>query len=322
MALPKQVEQQLREVEEMERALTVKPEEPLAETPPAASAVESAPTEVVVESQVVELKPSEPPADWEQKYRSLQGHFDREVPKLHAQNKELVTQLQGLQVQMDTLKPQPKAEDSLVTEADVEAFGADLISVQRRIAREVMRESVAPLEAEIKQRDEKIAKLEAALQHTDGTVTAMSFEQKLAIAVPGFDQLNTDPKWIAWLDETDPYTGEPRRGFAEYVYGQGDVVKLKHVVDMYTKSSAAPAVDPQETERQQRQTELQHQITPSRSSTASSTAPAANTRLYTEAEMVNQFSKVRTLNVAGKYDEAAKLEAELSDAYIQGRVRG
>jgi hypothetical protein len=38
--------------------------------------------------------------------------------------------------------------------------------------------------------------------------------------------------------------------------------------------------------------------------------------------MNKQFNTVRQLNIAGKYEEAAKLEAELSEAYMQGRVRG
>jgi hypothetical protein len=38
--------------------------------------------------------------------------------------------------------------------------------------------------------------------------------------------------------------------------------------------------------------------------------------------MTMEFDKVRDLNVSGKYDEAAKLENELSEAYMQGRVRG
>jgi hypothetical protein len=38
--------------------------------------------------------------------------------------------------------------------------------------------------------------------------------------------------------------------------------------------------------------------------------------------MAAQFNKVRDLNLAKKYDEASKLEDELSAAYMEGRVRG
>jgi hypothetical protein len=37
--------------------------------------------------------------------------------------------------------------------------------------------------------------------------------------------------------------------------------------------------------------------------------------------MDKAWNKTRNLNTSGKYDEAAKLEAELTAAYMEGRVR-
>ena len=190
-----------------------------------------------------------------------------------------------------------------------------MIDVQRRVAAEVM----APIKAELKARDAKIAELEQRLMKTGSDVAASSFEQKLAVAVPNFSSINASPEWVAWLDEPDLYTGEPRRAFAEFAYSNGDVEKVKRVVDAYLKTTTPP---PEQTERQQRQAELERQVTPSRSSASSTPAQPANARIYTEAQMVKLFNQVRVLNVAGKQDEASKLEAELSDAYMQGRVRG
>ena len=320
MALPKQVEQQMKEIEEMERALTAQSEgdatpEPVAETQP----VQEQPTEPVEQAPVAEAKPVEPTEDWAQKYRSLKGHFDAEVPRLHQQNKELLTQLQTMQAQIaDLQKPKQQAVDErLVSDEEEERYGADLIDVQRRVAKEVMRDMVKPLQDDLAKRDAKIAQLEAQLGKTSGDVTTLTFEQQLEKAIPNFAQLNTDPKWIAWLDEVDPYTQEPRRSYAEYVYGNGDVVKLKQIVGFYETSTNQ---QPQDQQRQQRQTELQRQVAPSRTATAS-TAPQGE-RFYTEAENNRMWNKVKELYSKGQNDEAAKIESELSQAMMQGRIRG
>lgn len=322
MALPKQVEKQLQEIEAIERSIAAPQEAAPAETTaepsaPAPSTDEGQPTETVVQQQP-EPAP-EPTEDWKLKYERLHGKFNAEVPRLHQQNKELVNQLNAMQAQIEELRqartaPEP-AEERLVTQQDEEAFGADMIDLQRRVTREVMREFVTPLQQELKLRDAKIAQLEQTLTQTGGEVATMSFEQKLNLAVPNFDQINTDPKWIAWLDETDPFTGEPRRAYAEYVYNNGFVDKVKQVVDLYQSMTAEPAP----TQRNQRQTELQRQVQPAR--TATTPAQSTEARVYTEAEIGRLFDKVSVLNRQGKFEEASTLEAELDSAYLQGRVR-
>jgi curved DNA-binding protein CbpA len=44
-------------------------------------------------------------------------------------------------------------------------------------------------------------------------------------------------------------------------------------------------------------------------------------KVYSEKEINRAWDRIRNLNTKGQYDEAAKLEAELTAAYIEGRVR-
>lgn len=316
MALPKQVEQQLREIEEIEKQMGG-PSKPAEDTAAVdIQQTDPAPAEEPIASEP-EVKAPEvkTTSDWEHKYRTLEGKYSAEVPRLHQQNKELATTLQSLQERvelLDAAAPSTSDDDRLVSDKDVEEYGQDLIDVQRRVAREV-------LSSELKARDVKIAQLEKALTKTGGDVATMSFEQRLAMEVPDFAAINADPAWIAWLDETDPYTGEPRRAFAEFAYTNGDISKIRKVVDFYKTNTNQT---PEDAVRQQRQTELERQITPTRANTAPSTASSVKDRIYTEAVMTREFNKVKELNLVGKYEDAAKLENELSEAYMQGRVRG
>ena len=76
----------------------------------------------------------------------------------------------------------------------------------------------------------------------------------------------------------------------------------------------------QDQQRQQRQTELQKQVAPSRTATAS-VAPQGD-RYYTEAEASRLWDKVKVLYVNGQNDEGRRIENELSLAEAQGRIRG
>lgn len=317
MSLPKQVQKQLQEVEEMERQL--KPAEPeKTEEHEVSPEPQPQPEPEATPTQKVEPTPETPKEDpkWEQKYRTLDGMYRAEVPRLHEQVRELTAKLDDALSKLEAAtKPakQAEPEEPLVSDKDVEAFGGDLIDVQRRVAKEVFREYVSPLQAELAKRDEKIAELEKKLGTTEGAVTTLTFEQRLNLAIPDFAQINSDPKWIEWLDEIDGLSGEPRRAFAEYVYNTGNVEKLKLVVDLFKAQTAAPA-------KPNVAKELERQVQPTR---ATASAPVTDgKRYYTEAEIAAQFNKVRQLNIQGKYEEAAKLELELSNAYVEGRVRG
>jgi len=328
-ALPKQVEQDLQELAEYEKQLAAargeaKPEDPNPADPKAAAPEVKPIDPQAPNAAAPEVKPEVP--NWEQKYRTLQGMFDKQVPELHQQNKALAAQITALQEQMTALtqpKPAEKVKEPLVTDADVTEFGGPLLDVQRRVATEVAQSVVAPLQEELAKRNQEIVELKTAQTKTGGDVATLSFTQQLARDIPDFEAVNSDPKWIAWLDEVDPLTTEPRRTYAEFVYTNGNVAKLKVVVDLFKSTTGATQKDTsREAELQQRKTELERQITPSRTTSQNTTEAPANTKVYTEVEAADGFNRIRQMNTAGKYDEANKLEAELTLAYMEGRVRG
>ena len=323
MALPKQVEQQMAEVAEIERALAehgtpVQTEEPVVEAPVVEPPAEVAPTEVV--TPVVEVqKPAVPEAVWEQKYLTLKGMFDSQTATLHARVKELTHNLQSATGELEKLKTAPAPTDTrpttTVTPDDEEKFGSDLIELQRRIASE----AVTPFKEKLTTLEGENATLRELLGRTGSEVASISFEQRLQTVMPDFDSVNKSPQWIAWLDEIDPLSLEPRRAQAEMAYAAGNVAKVAHYVSMFRRDSTpqvpvtAPAPDT-------RQSELQSQVAPVR--TQGSAAPATPTlKVYTEAEAAKLYDRVAMLNRTGKVEEGAKLDNELTAAYNSGRVR-
>ena len=318
MALPKQVQAQLAEVEEYEKALE-------AQQNPQAVEMD---TEAKVGTEAEAAPPSDKvePADtsptdveeetFKQKYATLLGKYDAEVPRLHQQVRELNGELGQIRKDIAAKPVEPtksKEKVSFVTDEDRAEYGEELLDVQRRVAQEVSQD----YQGQIEQQDAVIAQLQEKLASTGSQVGEMDFSQRLQQAVPDWSQIDNDERWVAWLNEHDPMLRGQRRVLAQAAFDNGDVDAVSDYVKLWKTSLGEPDVA-----KQNRKTELEKQVAPNRSANSTRTQSAAqNSKVYSTREVDNAWTKVRTLNTRGQYAEAEKLEAELTVAYMEGRVR-
>lgn len=329
MALPKQVQKQLEEVEELEKALTAlnDPDKTEANEPDVEQVALDTETGQPAKSKK-KPKPEKAesadtsPTDVEdenfaQKYKTLLGKYEAEVPRLHQQLRDLTQQLDQFRKEQEAQKiepTKPKEKVSLVTDEDRAEFGEELLDVQRRIATEVSQE----YEGRLEQQDAVIKKLEDQLQQTGNQIGEVGFSQRLAQLIPDFAQVDNDERWVAWLNEHDPMLRGPRRVQAQKAFDTGDAEAIAHYVGLWKETLAEPS----EPEKPPRQTELEKQVAPNRSANSVRTQSAnQNAKVYSQREIDGAWTKVRTLNTRGQYAEAEKLEAELTSAYMEGRVR-
>ena len=328
MALPKQVQAQLAEIEEIEKTLKAPQDSTKSKAEPEISE-DTQDTEVEVSAEieeapaVVEVTPTDDAPkqvedDFKQKYNTLRGKYDAEVPRLHQQLKDLASELNALKKAQEE-KPvepaKPKEKVSYVTDEDRAEFGEELIDVQRRVAKEVAQDYEDRFEAQA----EIIKQLQDQLKQNDSKVGEMSFSQKLGQLVPDFAQIDNDPRWVEWLNEVDPIIRDQRRVLAQAAFDKGDADAVAHYVKLFKQSLGEPEAKVQE--KAVRQTELEKQVSPSRSATTASTPTDRKSRVYSQREIDAGWNKIRTLNTKGQFDEAEKLEAELTAAYLEGRVR-
>ena len=317
MALPKQVQAQMAEIEAYEKALEAQQEPHPEELDTEAEVVAT----IEASPELVEAKPADTsPTDVEeetfkQKYKTLTGKYDAEVPRLHQQVREMTEATKRLQEELKALKVEPtkpKEKVSLVTDADRAEFGEELLDVQRRVAREVSQD----YEGRLEQQDAVIQKLEEKLQQTGNQVGEVGFSQRLNQAVPDFPQIDNDERWVSWLNEHDPMLRGPRRVQAQQAFDAGDVDAISHYVSLWKETLAAP------TAAKPNQAELEKQVAPNRSANSVRTQSANhNSKVYSSKDADRAWNKVRTLNTRGQYAEAEKLEADLTTAYMEGRVR-
>ena len=316
MALPKQVQAQLAEVEEYEKALEAQQNQ---EVQPDTESEVGTETEAAPEPAEVtpaDTSPTDVEDDFRQKYSTLRGKYDAEVPRLHQQVREMTEELSAIRKDLSAKKAEPtkpKEKVSYVTDADREEYGEDLLNVQRRVAQEVSQD----YEDRIGQQDAIIAKLQEKLANTGNQVGEMDFSQRLQQAVPDWSEIDNDERWVAWLNEHDPMLRGQRRVLAQAAFDNGDVEAVSDYVKLWKASLGEPDVA-----KQTRQNELEKQVAPNRSANSTRTQSAAqSSKIYSPREIDNAWTKVRTLNTKGQYAEAEKLEAELTVAYMEGRVR-
>ena len=328
MALPRQVQNTIKEVEELEKQLSGQGEKLEEPEQPVAEEAEEAPQEPTTEpieaekpvdevSEPVDDKPNDPvipEAEYkklEQKYRTLQGMLD----KTNADHTAEISKLKAEIEEITSIKEEStKATERLVTDDDERNFGSDLIDLQRRVAKEV----AAEFESQLKSLQNENKELKQLVSSTESKVAESSFDTRLKSLVPDFAQVNADQRWIEWLDEVDPVLRAPRRVVAQQAFESGDAEGVAYYVDMFKRDTAP--VEPVEPPKQDtKKQELERQVQPSKNA-SNQTPTSQKGKILTNAQIAGMFKKAAVLSSSGRLDEARKLEAEIDAAYMEGRV--
>lgn len=318
MSLPRAVQQQVEEadalVAQMNGTQPVNPDtgEPIVTDPQPNP--EPEPQNISPEP---EPKPAVSEETWEQKYHTLKGKFDAEVPRLYAQVRELNTQVTQLTADLAVAKatpaqPVPASTPSLITEQDKEAFGPDLIDLIER-ATEAKLAGSRQLEAQL---TAEIAELKGKLGNvTERQVVSDKdrYESALTTAVPDWQALNVDQGFLNWLAEVDPVYGVPRQYALNNAYEALDANRTAIIFNQYKKSVTPPA-------QPNNRADLQRQVAPTRSRTSPApTNPNVDKRVYTQQDIDAFYSEWRR----GFIDEAeaVQIEKDIHAATVEGRIR-
>ena len=166
MAIPKQIQKQSEDVQALYKELNEEPEKNAVEE----SAEEVAPeakaeteTEVPVEedttassdsvekqapiSEAEEHSTSDSKEDkesWEHKYKTLQGMYNSDVPRLNAQNRDLNTRISSLEnllsnIDNNSETPTETPAAPLLTDKEAEEYG-ESIDIMRKVTKEEIEE--------------------------------------------------------------------------------------------------------------------------------------------------------------------------------------
>lgn len=322
MALPKAVQQQVEEADRLVAGFNGDKTGEAPETDPAENPAE--PENVVTETPEQSVsqetnKPADPVPDskWEAKYHTLKGMYDAEVPRLHAQVRELNTQVQTLIAEVERAKVQTPAEPqkvtSLITEQDKEAFGPDLIDLINRAAES----QVASLRTREVELVDEIKQLKSQLGNVSERQVVSDkdrFLSGLSQRVSDWEALNTDQGFLTWLQEVDPVYGLPRQVALTNAYEILDVGRVATIFETYKS-----LITPKQANQSKAQQELQRQVAPTRSRSATPPADAQNNKIYTQTEIAMFYDEWRRGLIDN--DDAVRIEKDIHAASTEGRIR-
>ena len=268
-------------------------------------------------SQETEPKPAPVPEEtWERKYLTLKGMYDAEVPRLHAQLREVNTQVQTLiaenaAAKARTPEPAPAPAQTLITEQDREAFGPDLLDLIERATEQ----KLAGYRQQETQMRNEIAELKGKLGDVSTRQVVSDkdrYTELLGKAVPDWEALNVDQGFLTWLAEVDPVYGIPRQYALNNAYEALDAGRTASIFNQY-KATLAPQPNPRPTPS------LQSQVAPTRSRTSSAPSTAEAKRVYTQKDIATFYDEWIKGHLDN--DEAAKIEQDINAAYVEGRIR-
>ena len=259
----------------------------------------------------------------EQKYKTLQGMYNAEVPRLHAEKRELTNRVQQLEQLIASMNAAPAQQqapmEKLITEQDMEDYG-DSIEVMRRVFRE-----------EMSSKDTEINELKRLVRQMQGTVVpqvhqlsqsyAVSNEQRfwadLQTAVPDWQDINGSQEFQAWLLEVDPLTGIPRQTYLDDAQRNMDARRVANFFTAWkgmtgssnarTPTAAQPA------------SELERQVAPGKGRSGGA-KPQGEAKTYTSEDIKKFFSDVQKGRYRGKEAERDRIERDIFAAQREGRI--
>jgi hypothetical protein len=346
MALPEQIRKQSEAVQELYKQLNAAAEQTSESKAPAqevtapvenAEAVQAderteannAAPSPVVEQKTGDAKISEDDPNSEtyaQKWRTLQGMYNAEVPRLHSQNKEMQQRIQQMEQLLASLSAQQAAPqqsvqvEKLVTDKDVQEYG-ESIDVMRRVTRDELgsvANRIAQLENVIKQLQTSVVPQVQAVAQKQAVSAEQQFWADLANTVPNWREVNDNQEFQTWLLDIDPLTGISRQTYLEDAQRSLDSRRVANFFRAWLENTGQASVA--QSAPRAPAPELEKQVSPGRSKN-SGTPQASKARVYTPADIQKFFNDVRAGKYKGREQERDRLERDIFAAQRENRIQ-
>ena len=328
MALPEQLRKQTEAVQELYKQMeeSAGDEQAVAEPEQEVSKADSAVQEDVqqpptkMEQKVEELKSEE---DYVQKYKTLQGMYNAEVPRLHSQNRDLTNRVQQLEQLLASMNAQPSksepTQEKYVTDSDIEEYG-DSIDMMRKVSREELSAAarkIAQLENTIKQLQSSVIPQVQQVAQRQAASSEQQFWSDLTAAVPDWRDINDNPDFQSWLLQVDPLTGINRQTYLEDAQQNLDSRRVASFFETWSGLSGKSTVAQN---KNVTNSELERQVAPGRAKSGG--APTNNSaKMYAPGDIKKFFEDVRKGRYVGKEAERDRIESDIFAAQREGRIQ-
>lgn len=294
--------------------------EPTAEPEPVASEPEVA----AEPAPEVKAKEGEGAETWEQRYKTLQGMWKKDVPTLQTENQRLQGQMADLERKLQDMElakaaPQaPEAPERLVTDEEIAEYGPELVDIVRRAAKE----ELSPELARIKAENERLQARLEGMGETVADTTRQRMLNEMDTRLLNWREINQSPDFLAWLQEPDPYSGQRKQDMLTSAFNNNDVNRTCVFFERY--NSETEAINTEEPATRSPQVDVDKLVAPG--TPRSGGAPRvqqADTKVWTEREIsqfYNDAAKGKYRSERGKA-EKERIEKQIHAAAMSNRVK-
>lgn len=322
--LPRQLQRQAEETARIEQeiaAANAQPDPAEPATPLVTPAVPDGPANTPQHPKTPD--PVVQDDQWRQRYLTLDGKYKAEVPRLHADIKELKTQLNGIlsrPVTPPSAPEVPRSKKVQVTDKDTEVYGAELLDLIKRQAEDIVSEREASLEdiaAKLRAENETLRLQVTGVSEKQAETATQGYLGRFAARVPDWETTNVDPDFLAWLSDTDPLSGLTRQAYLDDAANRMDVDRTVKLFETYraTKAPVTPNPSPRAA------SEIQRQVAPGKSKVTPATNPVSSDKIWTSQEVETFYVDMRRGAYRDTPDDAKRIENEIDLAVSQGRFR-
>jgi hypothetical protein len=255
----------------------------------------------------------------------MQGRYNQAAQTL-GQQQELLAQMGDELVRTQAMirqvapAPQPPPPPApLLTEADVQTYGPELIDTIKRAARE----AVMPDLQQVQNQNRRVAQ-QVEHQGVQGVYTTLDTQ------VPDWRTINREPRFKQWCALRDVYSGHVRGAMLNAAFQAADAPRVIAFFKGFLDEEQAtghgqPASQPQPAPQPPRvaAVPLESLTAPGRAKPApGNTEVPVDKPIITRAQITAFYRDVRTGAYNGREQDKATHEAMIFAAQREGRVRG
>jgi hypothetical protein len=291
---------------------------PAPETPPAPPANANEPPAPASETPPApETPPADnAPVDWEARFKTMEGRYKKLITDLNSRIADL-----SARPRQPAPAPQPRTPDlqfKPVTQEEKDNYGEEFIDVARRAAAETLAPEISGLRAELDRLKGAVTKTE----EEQARETVQRTYQYLDSEMTDWRKVNRDPKFVAWANLPDPFSGAIRMTMMREAFERGDAPRVLRFFQGFLSDEAATGPATNRTEVPTGKVPLETFAAPGRAK-----APAASVEqtpgvkeTITHAQIAAFYLAVNKGHYKGNEDEKNRLEKMIFEAQAEGRV--
>jgi hypothetical protein len=247
---------------------------------------------------------------WKERYLSLKGKYDAEVPRLSHELKELKESLSAtLNREEEDFKKKEKEKEEEELRAFQETYGEEFTQKVKKLIEKQVEDHINPYKQEIE-----------AVKEDQTKKAQLDFMKELDEKASGWRDLwsGKDPEFKEFLNQTDPSGLYTYQELITMYNTKWDAEKLAKVFNIYLEQKNQTK-EKQNQSRSSKELRVPDNLTNPSRSTSASTPQDKSKKIWSESDIAKFMHEERT----GKYsaEEAEKIWDDILSAPMEGRVR-